>query len=299
MILRAALAGAVALAGLGAFAQAPEPAGADRRKLDQKEALVRRLIFDSPAEQRIAASGHAQARDELEKARAMHARARALADAGDLREAETELNAAMWAIGRARQLVPDPMARALEARVRYASLLRSVDTLAASYERHLGRSRGAAPGTPVADPTLDAARARIDEAKSQANSEHVAAAVSSLEKAERELLTGLNKVLGAATLDYSLRFETPAQEYAWELERNRAFQELVPVALNELKPRREAVGLVDRYVASNAKHLETARQQAAAQQIRQAIDTIRTGTTYLQAALSAAGLVLPKDAGTD
>jgi hypothetical protein len=289
----------VALAVAGPSALAQPAAAPDRRALEQKEALVRRLVLDSPAEQRIAASGNAEAKLQLERARALHARAKALADAGDLREADVELNAAMWAIGKARQLVPDTMARVVEQRVRYASLLRTVDTLAGSYERHLARSRGLPRGSAASDAILEAARARIEEGKSLANSEHVAEAAAALQKAERELMGGLSRVLGSSTLDYSQRFETQSEEYAWELERNRAYRDLVPLALEELKPRKEALALVDRYLASNAKHVSTAQDHAAAKRFGPAIDTLRTGTTYLQAALSAAGLVIPKDAGTD
>ena len=287
---RRVVAGVAALACAGALAQ---PAVApDRRALDQKEALVRRLVSDSPAEQRIEASGNAEARLQLARARALHARARALADAGELVEANAELNAAMGAIGKARQLVPDPAARAGDQRVRYAALLRTTVALAQSYERHLAGA-GTAPG----DPRLERARARIEEAKGLANGEQLAEAVAVLEKTQRELMGGLNAALGSTTVHYTQRFETPAEEYAFELDRNRAYRDLVPVAIAELKPRREAVALVDRYVAANARHLEAAEGLAAGRNYREAADALRSGTNNLQAALAAAGLSVPRDAG--
>jgi hypothetical protein len=289
---RRVAAGVAALACAGALAQPGTPP--ERRALDQKEALVRRLVFDSPVEQRIEASGNAEAKLQFGRARALHARARALADAGDLAEADTELNAAMWAIGKARQLVPDPAARAVDVRVRYAGLLRTAEALSRSYEGHLARAGAAAP---AGDARLEAARARIEEAKGLANAEHLAEAVAALERAERDLMAGLNAVLGAATLRYAPRFETPAEEFSFELERNRAYRDLVPVAVAELKPRREAVTLVDRYVALNARQLETAQGHAAARRYPEALDALRTGTNNLQAALAAAGLAVPRDPG--
>lgn len=286
----AAFSGALAL-GQGTAA-APE-----RRAFDQKEALVRRLVLDSPAEQRILASGNEEARSHYSRARAQHARAVALAEAGSLQEADAELNAAMWAVGKARQLVPDTAARAVDQRVRYASLTRTVDTLAGSYETNLARAKGLARGTPVSDARLEAARARVDEAKGHAAAERDAQAVAALEKAERELMAGLNTLLGSATIQYSTKFDTPADEYAWELDRNRSYRDLVPVALAELKPRREALVLVERYVASNRTHLAEAERLAGTKQFAPAIDALKSGTTYLQAALAAAGLVMPKDAG--
>jgi len=91
----------------------------------------------------------------------------------------------------------------------------------------------------------------------------MAEAVVALEKAERGLMSGLNALLGSSTLQYSHRFEAPAEEYAHELDRHLAYRDLVPLAIAELKPRREAVGLVERYVAASARHLVAARAHAA------------------------------------
>ena len=119
-------AGVMALACAGALAQAAAD-GPSRRAVEQKEALVRRLVTDSPPEQRIGASGNAEAKAQFDRAREQHARAVALVASGSLKEAEAELNAAMWAVGKARQLVPDAASRAVADRVRYAALQRTVE----------------------------------------------------------------------------------------------------------------------------------------------------------------------------
>ncbi len=287
-------AGVMALACAGALAQAAAD-GPSRRAVEQKEALVRRLVTDSPAEQRIAASGNAEAKAQFDRAREQHARAVALVASGSLKEAEAELNAAMWAVGKARQLVPDAASRAVADRVRYAALQRTVEGLAASYESNLARSRGQARGTAASDDRLSAARARLDEARGLAASEHLAQAIGTLEKAERELLRALSSILGSTEIRYAAKFDTPADEYAWELDRNRSFADLVPVAIAELKPRREAVALVDRYVGENRRHLDAAAAHATERQYARALDAVRAGTHSLQAALAAAGLATPKD----
>jgi hypothetical protein len=112
-------------------------------------------------------------------------------------------------------------------------------------------------------------------------------------------MAGLNAMLGSSTLQYAKRFETPAEEHAYELERNRSYRELVPVAIAELKPRREAVVLVERYVAANARQLEAAEGHAAAGRLPEAIDALRSGTNSLQAALAAAGLAVPRNIGAN
>lgn len=292
---RSAVAGIAALACAAALAQTA--GGTDRRDLEQKEALVRRLVFDSPAEQRIAASGNEEAKGELARARALHARAVALADAGDVAGAQAELNAAMWAIGKARQLVPDSAARVVDLRVRYSGHLRTVETL----ERSLAaRIAAAGPSAPVtASGRLKAARAGIEEAKGYAATEHLARAVRGLEAAERDLMVGISATLGSDTLHYAKAFDSPPEEYAYELDRNRSYRELVPLAVSQFKPRREAVGLVERYAGENARLLEVAQGHAAAGRHRDAIEAVKAGTSNLQAALAAAGLAVPRDMGAN
>ncbi len=127
----------------------------------------------------------------------------------------------------------------------------------------------------------------------------MAEAVVALEKAERGLMSGLNALLGSSTLQYSHRFEAPAEEYAHELDRHLAYRDLVPLAIAELKPRREAVGLVERYVAASARHLVAARAHAAGHRFGEAVDELRSGTSNLQAALAAAGLAVPRETGAN
>jgi hypothetical protein len=83
------------------------------------------------------------------------------------------------------------------------------------------------------------------------------------------------------------------------MERNRSFNELVPVALSELKPNEDARKLIQRYVDQNRDLRVKAQGEAARQDYAGALKTIRTGTGYLQRALLAAGLVLPADAKTE
>lgn len=289
---RGVAAGVAALACAAALAQGAD--SPERRGFEQKEALVRRLVFDSPAEQRITASGNEAARAELARARTLHARALALAESGEFAGAQAELNAAMWAVGKARQLAPDSAARAVDLRVRYAGLLRTVETLARSYETNAARM-----GATGAESRLAAARASQERASGLAATEHMEEAVRALERAERELMAGLNAMLGSSTLQYAKRFDNPAEEHAYELERNRSYRELVPIAIAELKPRREAVVLVERYVAANVRQLEAAGGHAAAGRLPEAIDALRSGTNSLQAALAAAGLAVPRNIGAN
>lgn len=272
---------------------APGPALA---QVEQKEALVRRLLNDSPALTRIRASDDAEAKNYFRLAGERHANAVALIKGADPASAEAQLNEAMWLVGKARQRVPDPMLREIELRVQNGAMMRAIDSLRASYATHLARARGLPPGTPVSEPGLKSIAERIDEARSFVNSENVKEANAVLHAVERDLMVALSGVLGATTIEYAQRFETLAEEYAHERARLRSYQELIPLAHSELRPDREAAALMDRYAGQASAISERAEKSAASREFRAAIDHARKATSYLQGALTAAGLTLPADA---
>lgn len=282
----------VAAAGLAAALAAAQPA--PRTGAEQKEALVRRLLNDSPAVARIEASGNAEALGYFRQARERHANAVALM-AADPARAETELNEAMWLAGKARQLVPDPMRRAIDLRVQNRAMMLAIDSLRASYERHLARRRGVDPATRPTDEALTRINARIEEAVSYSNSEHVQDANRVLREAERELMAALGAVLGADTLDYSQRFATQAEEYAFEVARNRSYLDLLPIAREALAAGRDTAAAMAAHAARNAAFVDRAQRSAARQDYAGALEAVRQGTAQLQAALAVAGLAVPRD----
>ena len=272
----------------------PQPAEAPQ-SLRQRQALINTLLGDSPAAHRIETSQNAEAKRHYAQAKDLSAQAAAAAAAGEFAQAEKLLNESMWQIGRARQLVPDNIARAIGSRVRYAQLQSSIDSLLASYRRHGERCGRDESAKQHFEQDMAQVQAQVDKARDHATAEHMVDAVRALERAEQVLLRGLNRVLGAATLDYAQSFETPAQEYTFELERNRSYRELVPVALDELKPSPDARSLIERYVEQNRLALQDSGRQAERGDHAAALKALLAGTGALQRALSAAGLVMPQE----
>jgi len=277
-------------------AKVPSPAAKVSRPLvEQKEAFLKRVLSDSPAVKRIEASNNAQARTHLAGAQESYGRAVLSIKNNDLAGADRHLNEATWLIGKARQLVPDPLTRNIEHRARYAQMLDSVESLRISYQRHLQRIRGQPSGVAVSDARLAKVAQLIDSAKSLANSEQVVQANKMLGDAEQTLMLGLSRVLGTKTIEYAQRFETVAEEYAYELERNRSYVDLIPVALAEFRPGSEAIREVQYRVDTNRQLREQAQQFAAKKDHRSALAALRGGTVHLQNALAVAGLRVPQD----
>ena len=82
-----------------------------------------------------------------------------------------------------------------------------------------------------------------------------------LDTAERHVLAGMNRLLGHKTLDYTARASTPAEEYQLELARHQGLVELLPLAVREMKPRDDALALIERY-GDSARTLRAAGRAA-------------------------------------
>ncbi len=254
-----------------------------------KETMVRRLLTDSPVAHRIGLSNSAEAKALLGHALDQYGTASAALKAGELARANDALNDALWTVGKARQLVPDEADRRVEQKVRYSRVLESSEALRTSYVRHLARA-----GNAVAERDLTQIDSLMSEGRNLANIEKLAEAIRSLERAEQLLMAGINRTLGVTTLDYAEKFDSPAEEFAFELDRNRSFAELVPLAVADLRPGEDAKRLIERYVEQHQRLREQAQATSKSKDFATAISTLRTATGYLQRALLAAGLVIPQ-----
>jgi hypothetical protein len=261
---------------------------AQKRALEQKLEFVRTLIADSPAVQRITASGNDVAKKHLDDGRRQYTNAVDLLKAGDLQAAEKAANDAIWAIGRARQLVQDTSNRLVAEKLRNQQLLASTERLIPTYKTYLAQS-----GLD-ADADLAAAQGLIDQADALAVAERIGDSNRTLIEAERHLLLGLTRLVGSKTLDYTPRFDNPAKEFDYELERHRSFGDLVPLAVGELNPGTDARNLIARYVERSQVLRAQAVAQASQKQFANAVGLLKEATLQLQRALAAAGLTVPQ-----
>jgi len=281
---------ALSLSGpLSYAAQAGNDAAA-RRAVEQKALLVQRLLTDSPAAKRISESGNEEARSHFAAAAQHQSRADAALQAGNVPDADAQLNEALWMIGKARQLVPDSMKRIIEHRFRYAQLLASVESMEHAYRGHLQRLNQA----PAQDVSWVKVARMMEQAKTYRTAEQLPQANRELLNAQSALLAALGTLLKGVTLDYTPRFSQTSDEFGFELTRHDSYAELVPIALSELKPSETARKAVQRHVESSRGLKHQAQQLAAAKNYDGALRTIRTGTDELQRALQLAGVVVPQ-----
>lgn len=273
-------------------ALAADDDAAARSALDQRLKLSASLMADGTTAQRIVASGNPRALAHLDEGRVHHALAQELLAKGDLAGARRSADEALKHLGQARRLVPDAPGRQALSRTRYDQMLASLDRLIESWRQRLG----AAPSSAGGDSDLLAATGLIETARSLGEAGRFEEAVHTLGSAESHVLSGMNRLLHARTLDYTARASTPAEEYQLELARHRGLADLVPLAIHDLKPRPEALVLIERYTEASSALRTQAQQRFSAGDTEQALAHLRNALLYVQRALTSAGLVMPQAA---
>jgi len=230
----------------------------------------------------------------LLNARELFTHARALTGTNQLRGADALLNEAIWEIGRAQQLAPDQNVRLADERARYQQLKDSVDALLRTYQLAELAPRNDAP----ADRGATRAVAVLEQARAAADQGRIVEANRTMEQALTVLLKDALTRLNGQTLVYDRRFANSREEFSFESERFRSYESLIPLALVEYRPSKEALALIDRYVKQGRSLRERAEAQAAANDHASAILTMVEGTDALQRALQASGLSVPQTMGS-
>lgn len=278
----------------GAPAQAQQGAGGIPPVLAQKQALARSMVEDASTAERIKASQDAEAMRLYSLAKEAYARALAATKDGDFPAAEKQLNQVMSAIGKARRLAPDTAALAVKQLAEYKAKLESVESLEKSYLGNLKNAKqkpGATNSETEASAKMGISRL-MEAARKHASENRLGDALRALEKAEQVMRSAMNRIMDSVEIEYTQKFDTPAEEYAFELERNRSYLEAIPVAIAEFKPTDEAKLNINNMVEQNREAVEQARVYAGKKDYNQALANVRTGTEYLLNALAVAGLVL-------
>ncbi|MEJ8836775.1 hypothetical protein [Ramlibacter sp. AN1133] len=265
------------------------------QQVEQKAAMLQRVLNESPVAARIANSQNEEARKHFANARDLTQHAKHLAAEGQVRAADGLLNEAIFEISKAQQLVPDPGTQQAAERARFSQLEDSVTALRRTAQIALPNAQ---PGKKAeTEQNLRAADALVDQAVALAKADKYIEANRQLDRALMLLLKDASQRLAGHTIVYDHRFANRREEFDFELNRHRDFERLVPLALLEFRPSPEARALVERNVAQ-AREL---RERGEAQYARDPLAAIRDiveGTDALRRALQAAGLSVPQSMGT-
>jgi hypothetical protein len=155
-----------------------------------------------------------------------------------------------------------------------------------NYERTV-KKRGKSAAVDYDHAKVDAL---VAEAKSAADKGEYDKGIESLTQAERLVTKAIQSMLDSQTIVYDLNFETPAEEYDYELKRYIGYEELIPVAIEEKKPTEAVVKLMDTYVDKGRAQKAEAERRAKAGNYPDAISLMLSATEEIRRALRLAGV---------
>jgi hypothetical protein len=264
-----------------------------RTQAEQRVRLAARLIADSPAAQRIQASGNPAAISHLDEGRLHLSTAEEALKAGDAAKARKSAEESLQHLGMARRLVPDQPSHQQALRQRHEQQLATVDRLVEAW-------RVRATGKPLSstDSALLDATGLVSQARRLGEERRYDDSLRTLAAAEQRLLEGFTRLFASRELDYTPRAANPAEAYHDEMASYSGLSELVPVAVRELTPRADAKQLIERYLKSAQALHAQAQQRFEAGDRDGALANLRSAVMYVQRALSAAGVVTPAPTGS-
>ena len=265
-------------------------------EISQKQEFVRQLVEDQSVANRIQASQQTEAKRLLELARINYSKVLSALKDKDYKQAESQLNEAMSAIGKARRLVPDTEGIAARQPADYKKTLDEVESLeksCLSYLRRVKLHPGVA-GNESESRITSSIRGFLDSAKSYANAGQWDKALQEAEKADQSIRFEMGRVLGLMAVEYIKTFDTPAEEYAYKSEYDRNLLDLIPVVVSELRPSEDIKSTIDDLIENNSAVMGLAEEYARLKDYSKALINVNAGIGYLVVALTSAGLIMPQ-----
>jgi len=267
---------------------AKKTAAATGVKAEQKLKFAEMFIASSPASKRIEASDNTEAKQLLADARARLNEAKKVLSGGSNDKAITAVDEALRLMSVASQLVPSESQLA-ELRLHYDELLKGAETYEKSYRRNYKMmSKKGKKNLPELD--VGQVSAMIADAKKLAENDHFADANKLLSNVQRSVTGALTQLLADETMDYTLSFDTPKEEYEYELSRYMSYEELLPLAIEQKQPSRQMRALMDQFANKGKDIFEMSGPTAKKGDYKTAIQMLQGATSHVQRALRVVGV---------
>ena len=248
------------------------------------------LVLASASAKRVQDSGNAQAIATLDRAKREVAAAKTSLGAGQLDDAMRQVDEGLKLVTAAsRQITTESELSGVNYRAKYEELLNSLNTYETSYERNVARAKKM--GQPLKSELNSAEYQKLvnDGKALGARSDH-AGAVKKLDKAQVMITSVLTSMLDSQTVVYDKNFETPKEEYDYELARLESYEELIPIAIEQKQPSEQVVNLIDGFVNKAAGIKQEGQAIASKGDYKMAIMAMQAATSNLQRALRLAGV---------
>lgn len=257
-------------------------------KVKQKIMFAEMMIAGQGAK-RVLASQNDEAKQLLSSAKAKLSEGREKSKLGAFPEALALATQSLKLVGEASRLVPseEELAQLAES---YKSSLAEIKDYQKSYSdniKRLEKSGGVSDDIRMDEKKL---AATLAEAKTLAEKKNFVHANKLLKQAQEMVTGALHKMLDSKTIVYDLKFDTPKDEYEYELKRFTGYEELIPVAIEAKKPAPGAIKLMESFLSKARSRRDEAAAKAEAGDYPMAIAMLLQATKTVRRALRMVGV---------
>ncbi len=270
---------------------APNPTAnrvASEKELKQKISYAR-MMFMSKSSKRVAASNNAEAKAMLEESKSKMEQAKKALDGGDAATAQTLIDDSMRMFNAASIMVPSEAVIA-EQRNRYEALLKELEQSKVTHKENYDRVVAKEGKEAAIEYDAEQVEVLIREAAKLAAAKDYDSAAATIDSANRMVNEATSDMLKGKQLTYELNIDTPEGEWAYELDRYLGYEELIPVAIENKKPNKGQLFLINRSVDKAKQMADTARKTAGSGDYPRAIAQILDATKEVRKALRLMGV---------
>ncbi len=273
------------------FVTGPAPAQrpASEQSVNQQMSSVRKLVNDSSAAMQVERINAPEALELQRQARGLIERASAASAAGDLEQASRLLKEASRQMFQAIRLSAP---QDVDAQKKINDLDKRIAS-ATSLNEALSRVIEEKKAGEQARRTVESVSALLARSQRERDQGDLAGALNSAESAYLGAKAALASLRSGDTLVRSLHFETPQDEYRYEIDRNDTHRMLVDVLLKERRHAQSVDQMVSRLVTQAADVRGQAEAQATAKQYDAGIKLLEQSTRLLVKAIRGAGVYIP------
>lgn len=250
---------------------------------------VERLLTESSAARKIEESADPEALDLKARATSHFDNARRLNDSGDVESAELELREAIQLMTAAVKVANGDVAVTSKEANDYARRRESLQALATAHDR-IATEKGEKGMNRALQDKVAAELSAADTLLEQGKPDDARAALDAIYETIKQSLEGLRS---GDTLVRELNFETPEDEYRYELDRNDTHRMLVQVLLAEKLEGSPMRATAEKFIG-NAEGLRSEAEGVAGNKdFERAIELLEQSTKELIRAIRSAGVYIP------
>lgn len=278
------IAGVLAAMAAGfAAAQAAPDAEQQRRLAEQKLRLVEMLV-GSPRALAGGAGADAESAALVAHGRDLLGQAREALAAQRYADASRALDAALQSVSRANSRSAGGLSDSAQKRQ-----LQDMSEQVATYRASLAELRRDKAGAAAAA-TLERVDALVEESRRLSAAGHLGDANRKMAEAYKLEVEEVSRMRAGQEVVMSLKFETPAEEYAYEQKRFQSNEILVGMMIGEGRAEGDRRRLVDGFLKDAAKLREAAADLAQSNRHKDAVATMEKASVQLNRALQSMGV---------